>query len=201
MVVSGTKHLTPEQVAALAAVPGDATLLRLPAKQIETRVKSNAWVADAELDRDFPSTLRIVITERAPAAVVDTGGTSLWVVAGDGVWLSERTEAESQTVVVRDIAGLRPVSGQKSASKELANAILVARALSPELKALTRAITAPTVDKTAILTTDDVEIFVGDAEQMVEKDRIAREILEREEGKVVYINVRVVDRPTWRGLD
>ncbi len=201
VVVTGSKHLTREQVVALAAVPGDATLLRLPASQIERRLESEAWVASAELDRDFPSTLRIAITERAPAAVVDTGGTNLWVVAGDGVWLSERTEAESETVVVRDIAGLRPVPGQKSGSKELANAILVARGLSPELKAVTRAITAPTVDKTAILTVDDVEIFVGDAGQIAEKDRIAREILAREEGKVVYINVRVVDRPTWRGLE
>jgi cell division protein FtsQ len=66
---------------------------------------------------------------------------------------------------------------------------------------MTRAISAPTIDKTAILTNDDVEIFVGDAAQIAEKDQIARGILAREKGKVVYINVRVVERPTWRGLE
>jgi len=134
-------------------------------------------------------------------AVVDTGGTALWVVASDGVWLGERSDAESATVVVRDVGGLRPVAGRRSSSKELANAIVVARGMSEELRSMTRAISAPTIDKTAILTEDDVEIFVGDADQIADKDRIAREILEREKGKVVYINVRVVDRPTWRGLE
>jgi cell division protein FtsQ len=57
------------------------------------------------------------------------------------------------------------------------------------------------VDKTALITVDDVEIYIGESTQLAEKDRIAREILDREKGKVVYINVRVVDRPTWRGLE
>ena len=86
-------------------------------------------------------------------------------------------------------------------SKELLNATKVATGLSPELKAMTRAISAPTVDKTAVITNDDVEIFIGAATQLAAKDRIIREILRREKGKVVYINVRVVERPTWRGLD
>ncbi len=66
---------------------------------------------------------------------------------------------------------------------------------------MTRAISAPTVDKTAVITNDDVEIYIGAATQLAAKDRLIREILRREKGKVVYINVRVVERPTWRGLD
>ncbi len=43
-------------------------------------------------------------------------------------------------------------------------------------------------------------MFVGSADQIAKKDQLVRQILAKEK-KLVYINVRVVDRPTWRGLD
>jgi len=132
--------------------------------------------------------------------VVDAGGTDLWVVAADGIWLGRRSAEESAVVIIRDVGSVRPIAGRRNASKELTNAIKVASGISPELTALTRAISAPTVEKTALITEDDVEIYFGEATDLRAKDRVAREILRREKGKVVYINVRVVDRPTWRGL-
>ena len=199
--VVGGSHLQRAQILEAAAIPADATLLRVPSSAIVRRLKSNAWVADARVSRDFPSTLRIEITERRPVAVVDAGGTNLWVVSTDGYWLGKRSAEESSVVVIRDVEGVRPVAGAKVATKELLNAVRVATGISPELTAMTRAISAPTVDKTALITTDDIEIYIGEASQLGAKDRVAREILQREKGKVVYINVRVVERPTWRGLE
>jgi len=201
VTVSGASRLSQEQVLEIARVPMGTSLFKVRTDEIAKRLESQPWIASVELDRDFPSTLHVAVEERQPAAVADAGGTELWVVATDGVWLGKRSEDESDTLVVRDVSGLKPVAGRKSASKELANAILIARGISPELKAMTRAISAPSVDKTAILTTKDVEIFIGSAVDIADKDRIAREILRREKGKVVYINVRVVERPTWRGLE
>jgi hypothetical protein len=36
---------------------------------------------------------------------------------------------------------------------------------------------------------------------MKKKDAVITSILARQKGKLVYINVRTPDRPTWRGLD
>jgi len=201
IVVSGASRLTDEHVLALARVPSDVSLLQLPASQIVKRIRTEPWVSSVEIERDYPSTVRIAITEREPAVVVDAGGTDLWLMSSDGVWLGRSTALDADKIVVRDVEGLTPVPGRKASSETLSNAVLVARGISPELGAMTRAISAPSVEKTAILTTEDIEIFIGDAESIREKDRIAREILSREKGKVVYINVRVVDRPTWRGLE
>jgi cell division protein FtsQ len=143
----------------------------------------------------------IRIEERVPVAVVDAGGAELWLVDRFGVWLGERTAEDESLVTIRAIDGLTPAGGRRSSSPELANAIAVARGLSDELKSVTRAISAPSVERTAIITDDDVEVFIGEADGIADKDRVAREILEREKGKVVYINVRVVERPTWRGLE
>jgi len=201
ITVNGNRHLQREDVVRLAAIPPGTTLLRLPRSAIEDRLEASPWVADANVSRDFPSSVNIHITERRPIAVVDAGGTELWVVSTDGYWLGKRSAEESGVVVVRDVGEVAPRIGRRVVTKELLNAVKVASGLSPELKSMTRAISAPTVDKTAVITNDDVEIYFGPAVQLAAKDRLARKILQREKGKVVYINVRVVEAPTWRGLD
>ena len=45
-----------------------------------------------------------------------------------------------------------------------------------------------------------VEIAFGPAQSIREKERVCLQILNDNPGKVAYINVRVVDRPTWRSL-
>ncbi len=199
--VEGAGRLTTQQIVAMAAVPSDATLLRLPKSRIVDAVEANPWIAEATVSRVFPATVVISVIERKPAAVVDAGGAELWLVDATGVWLGERSSADEDLVTIRDIADLKPAAGRRATAEELLNAIAVARGLSDELRAITRAISAPSIDRTAIITEEDIEIFVGEAEGIADKDRVAREILDREKGKVVYINVRVVERPTWRGLE
>lgn len=199
--VTGVTRLTEQHVIDLAGIPGDATLLNIGTAKIVQRIEADPWVDSVELDRDFPSTLKIAVTERVPVVMVDAGGTDLWLVDADATWLGPRTADDTDTVTIRDVADLEPAAGTKATSKELINAIAVARGIGEELRSATRAVSAPSIEKTAIITNDDIEVFVGDAENITDKARIATEILEREKGKVVYINVRVVDRPTWRGLE
>lgn len=198
--VEGSRHISPAGIRALARIPEDATLLRLPQAEIEQRIEADPWVAEATVERDFPSTVRIRVRERRAGAVVDLGGADLWVVSADAVWLSQRSKEDTGLVVVRDVEGAVPKAGKPAASREISNALRVIAGLSPTLRKQVRVVSAPSVDQTALVTESDVEIFVGSAERISDKDRIAREILKREKGKVVYINVRVVDHPTWRGL-
>jgi cell division protein FtsQ len=82
----------------------------------------------------------------------------------------------------------------------LLNALAVLTGLSPELRAKVRTVSAPTVDKTALILPRGVQVFFGSAEDVTKKDIVARSIL-ADNKNVVYVNVRVVNRPTWRGLD
>jgi len=201
IVVTGVSHLDRAAVLKLAAIPDDATLPRINPRKISAAIEADPWVAAVRVDRDFPRTVRLEVTERRPVAVVDAGGTQLWVVSTDGYWLGRRSGEESGVVVVRDIERLAPKAGTKARSPELTNAVRIIAGLSDELRAQTRLVSAPGIEKTALITDDDVEIFFGEATQIAKKDRIAREILKSEKGKVVYINVRVVESPTWRGLN
>lgn len=199
--VQGTSHLDRTEVLRVADIQRRIPLLRVNTSVIEKRLEQNPWVQEAKVSRDFPNMLRISIVERKPAVVVDMGGTDLWVVSEDGFWLDMRGEEQTATVVVRDISGLSPVAGRRAVSQELGNAVQVAMGISPQLRKITRAISAPSIEKTAIITEDDIEIYIGEAADIEAKDRVVRKILQREKDKVVYINVRVVDRPTWRGLN
>lgn len=200
--VHGTAHLTADRVRQLAAVPSSATMFSLGAGAIEKRLLRDPWIASASVTRSFPHGVNIDIRERKPLALVDAGGANLFLVAGDGYWLGSRsTEDTAALVSIRDIEKLDAKPGRRTASKELLNALAIVRDLSPELLAQVKSISALTVEKTALLTKGDVEIFFGSSADSVKKDRIIREILTRESGKVVYINVRVVDRPIWRGVD
>lgn len=198
--VSGNDHLTDASVIASAAVPPDATLVRVSVKDIERRLASNPWIQEVRVSKDYPNALNVTVVEREPALAVDAGGKEIWVVSKDGHWLGLRSAEDTGLVSVLDLPKTTPAAGESVELPELKNAVRVYWGVSPELRELIRAVSAPSVEKTALLTKTDVEVFVGDGRDLKDKDRIVREILTKEAGKVVYINVRVVERPTWRGL-
>lgn len=200
--VVGNARLTPDDVRAAAAVPTGTTLLRVRVGEIKDRLLANAWVAEASVTRDFPHTLRLRVRERQPVAIVDLGGTKLWLIDGEGTMLAQQTPETSMTLVaIRDIVGLTPTAGRKTDSEELRNALAVLEGVSEELRRSVRSVSAASIERTSLITSDDVEILVGPAEDLERKDAIARRILAEQQGKVVYVNVRTPERPTWRGLE
>lgn len=201
IAVVGNRHLSVSQVRGLAAVPEGTTLLKLPKAAIEARLTRNAWIADASVHRDFPHAVRIEVTERTPVAIVDAGGTAVWLIDASGIWLSPHSaESTSALPVIRDVENLKPAAGARADSKELLNALAIVGALSHELGSKVRSVSAPTIDRTALVLAHGVQVFFGSADDAEKKDTVARAILARNKN-VVSVNVRIVDKPTWRGLD
>jgi cell division protein FtsQ len=199
--VTGNRRLSEADVLARAQVPADVTLVRLSKREIVDRLQKDPWIAEARLDRQFPDALGIEIVERVPVATIDAGGTQVWVVDGSGIWLAKRSAEDTPALpVVRDIDKLVPQAGARSESPELLNALAVLGGLSPELRARVRTVSAPSIDRTALVLPRGVQVIVGSAEDIAKKDTVARAIL-AENKNVVSVNVRVVNRPTWRGLD
>ncbi len=206
ITVSGARYHSADDVRRIAAVPDDATLVRLPKDDIVERLEADPWIAEATVERDFPSGLTITVRERKAAAVIDAGGEDVWLVSSDDIWLGTLAESQLGTdtaqvpLTVVDVPAIEPSTGKKVSEPEITNAVRVIEGLSDEIKAMVVTLSAPTIEETAVRTSDDVEIFIGEGEEMDTKSRIISEILSNEKN-VVYINVRVTDRPTWRGLD
>ncbi len=198
--VVGVSHLSAAKVRALARVPSDATLIRFPADAVASRVISDPWVRSAQISRVFPDGMRIRVVERTPVAIVDVG-TRFWLVDGAGFVIAEQSgEVTAAAVVVRDVDGLDPKPGRRTTSETLLNAIAVLTGLSPPLLAQVVSVSAPSVDGTTLFTRDRVEIVFGSAAESATKDALVRRIMGELRGKVVSIDVRTTDRPTWRGL-
>ncbi|MBE6470600.1 MAG: FtsQ-type POTRA domain-containing protein [Coriobacteriaceae bacterium] len=221
VTVNGADHLTNEEVAEIAAVPADSTLLRVDDAGIVARLEADAWVESAGVTKIPPGTLQLDIRERTIKAVVQVpskDGATLedWAIASDGMWLMkipERTSAEAAKVseaVYADAEsvlhitgvpyGVEPVAGAYCTDANVTNATDIISGLSDNLASQVKAVEASGTETTTLTLSNGVQIAFGDAEDIREKERVALQLLAEHQGEIAYINVRTPTRPTWRSL-
>ena len=221
VTVSGVEHLTTEDMTAMANVPANTTLLRVDAAGIRERLLKNAWVADAEVKRVFPNTLELAVTERTIAAVVavpteDAKSVKRWAIASDHMWLMPIPDQDSEegkrtspkvyedaaaVLSITDVPyGTSPETGAFCTDENVNNALDIVAGMTTSLADQVVLVKATDAESTKLTLDNGVEIAFGKAEDIREKERVCLEIMEQNPGSVAYINVRVVDRPTWRAL-
>lgn len=71
--VRGAQRLSREEIVALTGVTPGQNLLNLRLKAVGQQVARNPWVATVRVQRFFPGTVAVSITERKPVAVVNLG--------------------------------------------------------------------------------------------------------------------------------
>lgn len=71
--VRGVQRLTTEEIVGLTGVEPGQNLMHVRLKQVGQQVARSPWVASVRVQRFFPGTLAISITERKPVAVVNLG--------------------------------------------------------------------------------------------------------------------------------
>lgn len=221
VVVNGVEHLTSDEMAQLANVPSDTTLLRVDAATIESRIEKNAWVADAQVNRVFPNTLEINVTERPIFAVVEilTGSSATvkqWLIAEDHTWLMPVPDANSdaakttsskvyedaaKALHIKDVPyGTKAVIGDACSDANVNNALDILSGLTTELSGRVVSVSAAGTAETTLMLDNGVEVAFGKAESIRDKERVVLQILSENEDNVSYINVRIVDAPTWRAV-
>ena len=216
--IDGTDHLTAQEVSALVTIPQGTTLLNVDEDSIIDSLKRDSWVDEVEVKRVFPDTLDIVVTERKIGAIVEvpTGQAQViqnWAVADDGTWLmaipdrsteigsklSEQIYQDAESALHNtDVPyGIEPAIGEVVTDESVLNALSIVSGLTTELADQVKMVQAADTESTILTLDSNVEIAFGAAEQIRDKERVCLQIIE-DHPKVVYINVRVVDRPTWK---
>lgn len=219
VTVSGVEHLTSEEMTQLANVPSDTTLLRVDTGAVKSGIMRDAWVADVEVQRVFPETLNLKVTEREIGATVEVSvdeGQSMqtWAISRDGMWLcmipEEGSEAASKispkiyedkanVLSIKDVAyGVKPEVGSQCSDESIVNALDVVTGLTTELKDQVKTVSGTSAENTTITLDSNVQIAFGSADDIREKERVCLQIMADNPGKVSYINVRVAASPTWR---
>ena len=218
--VNGVEHLTGEEMKLLADVPTDTTLLRVDTDKIANRLKVNSWVQDVTINRVFPSTLQINVTERPVSAIVEIptnagGSVKKWAIADDHMWLmpipeagSEEAKSTSQKIYEDEANALHIVDvpydtkakiGEVCTDSNVNNALDIIAGMTTDLRGKVVKVSAAGPAETTLLLDDGVEIAFGKAEDIRDKERVILKILEENPG-VTYINVRMVETPTWRAI-
>lgn len=219
VTVSGVQHLTTEEMTELAQIPRDTTLLRLDAAGIENRLTSNPWVLDAHVERIFPDTVNLNITERSIAAIVDmkvddSATSETWTLSSDGMWLmkipdqnSEEGRALAQTIYddashalrITDVPyGSKPEAGTLCDNANIENALTIISGMSTDLAGRVKNVAASDAQSTTLTLDNGVEVAFGDAENIRDKERVILQLMEEYPNKIAYINVRTVSNPIWR---
>ena len=201
--VEGVSHLTSEEITQLASVPNDTTLLRVDTSAITSRLKQHAWIQDVTINRNFPDTLTIYITERKPAACVKINSDSIWVISADCAWLSAATQQDwdSNRKIIDVIPSITaPASGSECTDEGVKNAIQIFDELPNDFASEIDTVSAESVIKTQLNLKSGVVVAFGDAENIEQKVAVINELLSKHEGKISYINVRTPSRPTYRSM-
>ena len=209
-------------LAAVALVAGVAWLIRTPLFGLSAvRVDGTQAVAEAEvleaskvrigepylgLDlaaiRDYPSSLRIAVTERRPVASVSSGSV-FWLVAADGTVLDATASRPADLPYVAQVplpdgvgAGTRLPPGN-----ELTNALTALGGMAPQLKRQVAGVNARTLDSLEFTLKDGSAVLYGLAVDQPAKDAavlLIRRTLKKDGREAQRIDVRNPSAPTVR---
>ena len=82
-VVRGCKELTEKEILALAAVRPAANILTLNPDAITRRIRTNPWIREVFIGREFPDRLVILVRERKAVALLQ-GEKDLYLLDSEG---------------------------------------------------------------------------------------------------------------------
>lgn len=183
------------------------SLLKLSTTEIKERLLKNPWVEDAQVIRDFPSTLKIKVREREPVVYISFKG-KLFLIDKNLFVLSSSDSSDTldiprvEDLKIADIKGPKDLKvGKKISSKILSNAVTCLINLDPSLRTGIDFISAASIDRISFFTQDNIEILYGEAEDIERKNHVLKEILSENREKIIFIDVRQVMRPVVRHFE
>ncbi len=192
----GIHETTTLEVTEAASSAVGRNILLVNTAEVAAAVEALPWVAQADVDRILPNTLRIRVSERVPAIVL-TIGAARWTLDASGVVLTSGTPVKG----LPEIAGL-PLDevepGRRIEGPEARGALSVWTSLPRPIKSTVEAIFAPTIERITVSLAGGTLIRYGAPERMAEKNEVLATILARLEAEgtsVEYIDIRVPTSP------
>lgn len=169
ILVSGNQVLTKQQVLAASQVPLGTPLARLDADLVAERVSGLPAVAEVTVQRRWPDSLQISVTERDARLAIPAGGGYLLADA-NGVVFQAVTDPPS---------GLVRVVAPSTDRQLLADVGTVFSALSSDTAARVLRLEAATRDGIELRLRDGVTVIWGSAEKSELKSQVLENLLSK----------------------
>lgn len=182
VTIQGVSRLTAEQVSAIAAVPVGESLMSQDLAGINQRLTAIPEIKTAVIERGWPKTLLITITERVPIAVAATAG---------GFNLID-DEGKNSGVVATPPAGLLVIAAEPD-SAAMTSAIAVLAAIPADWQVT--GLTATSQDNVYANLTSGAVVTFGSGQQADKKVEVASALLKQ---NYLNVNVSAPDAPSAR---
>jgi cell division protein FtsQ len=198
--VTGTRAVPQAEVLAVSKVRIGEPYLGIDLAAIRARVATLPRLAAVEVTRDYPSSLRIAVTER-PAVASVSSGALFWLVAADGTVLDSAAARPPELPYVAGVplpGGVRPGS-RLPPGNELANALSALGGMDPKLEREVTGVAARSLDSLEFTLKDGTRVLYGLAVDQPAKDAavlLVRRTLKGEGREAQRIDVRNPSAPT-----
>jgi cell division protein FtsQ len=90
--VYGAERVPQQELIQLAQIARGTSLLRLNVERVRARIMQHPWIRDTLVRRVYPNELEVIVYERRPIAILDSGPG--YVIDGEGYVLGQATPAE-----------------------------------------------------------------------------------------------------------
>jgi cell division septal protein FtsQ len=94
--VYGAERVPQAELMELAQITRGMSLLRIDVGRVRTRLLQHRWIRDALVRRMYPNELEVIVYERRPAALLESGST--YLIDGEGYILGQPTAVESASL-------------------------------------------------------------------------------------------------------
>ncbi len=192
VAISGTTHMSREQVLTAAGITGSTSLLFLDVEETRARLKASPWIADANVLKLYPNKLEIGIKEREAFALWQKEG-RVSVIAEDGTVLDQ--------VVTSGLMELPLVVG--SGAQTRAKAFLELLGRYPAIRDLVRACVLVGERRWNLRLKNGIDVELPETGVEAALVRLAK--LDRDKKlitrDIVAIDLRLADRVTVRLSD
>lgn len=186
--VQGLKEIPEEDVLRAADIQHGTPMVRLDADEAAARVARLPRVFEVRVERSWPSTVEIIVTERSPVAVLRDGAQIHLVDATGLVYAAARTAPPGLPTLA--MSNVRPTDRATRA------AVTVLGAIPKQLKSQVVTVTADTPGDVRLTLSDGRVVKWGNAEDNARKAAVLAALLTRP-GKTY--DVATPDFPTISG--
>jgi len=173
-------------------------LLLLDLGRLKDRIEAHRWVEEARLRKVFPSTLKIEIKEREPAAVLKAGDSFL-LIDRDGVWLEQLAAREDANLPLF----LDSASFKDNYQEKLGLAWRCLDALTPNQRLEIEALDLSDPESASVYLLGQTTRLILGGERFSERLSFIqsyKETMEGQNGPLEYVDLRFDDRIIFKPL-
>ncbi|HYA12592.1 MAG TPA: FtsQ-type POTRA domain-containing protein [Thermodesulfovibrionales bacterium] len=190
IIFNGNKHLTIDELRALAGIHGKESLIALSGKSVSQRLLKSPWIRSASVSKVFPDTLSIVISEVVPFVLLDVNG-HIFLSDDKGNLLEE---LKDNTIPFLPIITGDPFKEKEGFSEALTLAkTMIDMGFSSERDQIEIVLSKPQ-ELTSVIDGTVVKIGIGEYREKLERLLELQEEIQRRKIPVDYIDLRFANR-------